>query len=228
MPEVIRILVADDHPLFREGVVTTLAAESDMVVVAEASNAEAAAELAIELLPDVAIIDLAMPGGGGIEATKRIHASCPATSVLVLTVSEHPDDLMGALKAGAKGYVVKGVSGDGLVYAVRTVTSGEVYVTPVLASGILAAMTQAEPIDPFDGLTGRERDILESVADGLTNREIGMRLHLAEKTVKHYMTNVLQKLHVRSRLEAALLAQRHQIEADARTTAAPPGNPQLK
>ncbi len=227
MDEVIRILVADDHPLFREGVVTTLAAESDMAVIAEASNAEVAAELAIELLPDVAIIDLAMPGGGGIEATRRIHASCPATAVLVLTVSEHPDDLMGALKAGAKGYVVKGVSGDGLVYAVRTVTSGEVYVTPVLASGILAAMSQAEPFDPFDGLTGRERDILESVAEGLTNREIGMRLYLAEKTVKHYMTNVMQKLHVRSRLEAALLAQRHQLEADAGTTGAPPGDQPL-
>jgi DNA-binding NarL/FixJ family response regulator len=213
MSDAIRILVADDHPLFREGVVNTLTAEADIDVIAEASSGERAVEQAVELLPDVAILDLTMPGIGGIAATRQIAAQCPATAILVLTVSEDADDLLHALKAGARGYVLKGVSGHGLIHAVRSVTAGEVYITPTLASGILSEMIRDDPADPFENLTGREHEILELVAAGLTNREIGERLYLAEKTVKHYMTNVLQKLQVRSRVEAALLAQRRNFES---------------
>jgi len=212
MSDAIRILVADDHPLFREGVVNTLAAEPDIEVIAEANSGERAVEQAVDLLPDVAILDLTMPGIGGIAATGQIATQCPATAVLVLTVSENADDLLQALKAGARGYVLKGVAGQGLIHAVRSVTAGEVYITPALASGLLSEMTRDDPADPFENLTGREHEILELVAAGLTNREIGERLYLAEKTVKHYMTNVLQKLHVRSRVEAALLAQRREFE----------------
>lgn len=212
MSDTVRILVADDHPLFREGVVNTLSAEADFEVVSEADTGEAAVEMTVEHLPDIAILDLTMPGDGGIAATGRIAAQCPTTAVIVLTVSEDSDDLLQALKAGARGYVVKGVSGHGLVHAVRSVASGEVYVSPALASGILGEMTRGDPVDPFDELTPREREVLELVADGLTNREIGERLYLAEKTVKHHMTSVLQKLHVRSRVEAALLAQRRELE----------------
>lgn len=212
MSDAIRILVADDHPLFREGVVNTLAAEPDIEVIAEANSGERAVEQAVDLLPDVAILDLTMPGIGGIAATGQIATQCPATAVLVLTVSENADDLLQALKAGARGYVLKGVAGQGLIHAVRSVTAGEVYITPALASGLLSEMTRDDPADPFENLTGREHEILELVAAGLTNREIGERLFLAEKTVKHYMTNVLQKLHVRSRVEAALLAQRREFE----------------
>jgi len=204
MTETIRILVADDHPLFREGVVNTLGDEPDIEVIAEASDGEGAVQQTVELLPDIAILDLTMPGIGGIAATSEISARCPATAVLVLTVSEDTDDLLQALKAGARGYVLKGVSGQGLIHAVRSVTAGEVYITPALASGILSEMTRDDQADPFESLT--------LVAAGLTNREIGERLYLAEKTVKHYMTNVLQKLHVRSRVEAALLAQRRSFE----------------
>jgi DNA-binding NarL/FixJ family response regulator len=213
MSDAIRILVADDHPLFREGVVNTLTAEPDIEVIAEASSGESAVEQAVNLLPDVAIVDLTMPGIGGIAATGQIATQCPATAVLVLTVSEDADDLLQALKAGARGYVLKGVSGHGLIHAVRSVTAGEVYITPALASGILSEMTRDDPADPFENLTGREHEILKLVAAGLTNREIGERLYLAEKTVKHYMTNVLQKLQVRSRVEAALLAQRRDFES---------------
>ena len=212
MPDRLRVLVADDHPLFREGVVHSLSTEEGIEVVAEASDGGEAVRLATELMPDLAVLDLAMPAGGGIAATRQIAASCPATAILILTVSEDPDDLLQALKAGARGYVLKGVPAQGLVHAVRAVTAGEVYVTPALASGILHEMTREETVDPFDQLTPREQEILELVADGLTNREIGERLYLAEKTVKHYMTNVLQKLHVRSRVEAALLAQRRELE----------------
>jgi len=212
MTERIRTLVADDHPLFREGVVQSLDSEEDFEVVAEASTGEEAVELATDLVPDLVMMDLAMPGIGGIEATERIAATSPATAILILTVSEDADDLLKAHKAGARGYVLKGVSADGLLHAARVVSHGEVYVTPTMANRILHEMTREEATDPFDQLSSREAEILKLVGAGLTNREIGERLFLAEKTVKHYMTNILQKLHVRSRVEAALLAQRRELE----------------
>jgi DNA-binding NarL/FixJ family response regulator len=215
MSERLRVVVGDDHPLFREGVVHSLSAEGDIEVVAEASSGAEAVRMATELLPDLVVLDLGMPEGGGIAATRQIAASCPATAILILTVSEDPDDLLQALKAGARGYVLKGVPAHGLIQAVRAVTAGEVYVAPTLASSILHELTRPT-VDPFDQLTPRERDVLELVAKGQTNREIGEGLYLAEKTVKHYMTNVLQKLHVRSRLEAALLAQRRELGPAAR------------
>lgn len=212
MTEPVRVVVADDHPLFREGVVHSLSSEPDIEIVGEAADGSEAVRLVEDLLPDLVVMDLAMPKGGGVEATRRIAASAPATAVLILTVSEDRDDLLEALKAGARGYVLKGVPADGLVHAVRAVTNGEVYVTPTLANSILHEMTTEHTVDPIDELTPRERDILELLAEGRTNRQIGEQLYLAEKTVKHYMTNVLQKLHVRSRLEAALLAQKRELE----------------
>jgi len=212
MVERIRTLVADDHPLLREGVVRSLDSEEDFEVVAEASTGEEAIELAADLVPDLVMMDLAMPGIGGIKATERIAATSPASRILILTVSEDADDLLGAFRAGAHGYVLKGVSADGLLHAARVVSHGEVYVTPTMANRILHEMTHEEATDPFDQLSPREAEILELVGAGLTNREIGERLFLAEKTVKHYMTNILQKLHVRSRVEAALLAQRRELE----------------
>jgi DNA-binding NarL/FixJ family response regulator len=212
MAERIRTLVADDHPLLREGVVRTLDSDEDFEVVAEASTGEEALELATDLVPDLVMMDLAMPGIGGIQATERIAATSPASRILILTVSEDADDLLGAFRAGAHGYVLKGVSADGLLHAARVVSHGDVYVTPTMANRILHEMTREEATDPFDQLSSREAEILELVGAGLTNREIGERLFLAEKTVKHYMTNILRKLHVRSRVEAALLAQRRELE----------------
>lgn len=208
MGDLINIVVADDHPLFRQGVVQTLTAEDGFSVIGEAGTGEEAFRLAVEHNPDILLLDIGMPGAGGIATVEQVAASCPLTRVLMLTVSENPDDLMQALKAGARGYVLKGVSSSGLVSAIQAVTAGEVFVTPVLASTILYEMTHDEPGDPLDELTERERQVLQLLGEGLTNREIGERLYLAEKTIKHYMTSVLQKLHVRSRVEAALLAQR--------------------
>lgn len=208
MGDAINIVVADDHPLFRQGVVQTLTAEDGFSVIGEAGTGEEAFRLAVEHSPDILLLDITMPGAGGIATVEQVAASCPLTRVLMLTVSENPDDLMQALKAGARGYVLKGVSSHGLVSAIRAVKAGEVFVTPVLASTILYEMTHDEPGDSLDELTERERQVLQFLGEGLTNREIGERLYLAEKTVKHYMTSVLQKLHVRSRVEAALLAQR--------------------
>jgi two-component system nitrate/nitrite response regulator NarL len=210
LTEPITIAVADDHPLFRQGVIDTLNSEEGFSVIGEAGNGDEAFRLIVEHAPDVLLLDIAMPRGGGIATAERVAAAYPQTRVLMLTVSENPDDLMKALKAGARGYLLKGVQAHGLVHAVRAVTAGEVFVSPALASTILYEMTHPQPTDPFDELTEREQQILALVGEGLTNREIGERLYLAEKTIKHYMTSVLQKLHVRNRVEAALLAMRQQ------------------
>ncbi len=209
MAERISILVADDHPLFREGVVHSLTAEPDFDVVGQADCGEDVLRLACDLVPDVVMLDITMPGWGGILTAEKIRAACPATRVLMLTVAEDEDKLLASFKAGARAYVLKGVSAHELARVVRSVAQGEVYVTPSLAAGILVTLTRSPaPQDPLEGLTERESEILKLVVDGLTNRHIGERLHLSEKTIKHYITNILEKLHVRSRMEAAMLAVR--------------------
>lgn len=214
MREPVRVLVVDDHPMFRDGVIHTLEAEADLTVVGQAGSGEEALRLLDDAAPEVVLLDIAMPRLGGISTAARINIDHPEIQVLMLTVSENPDDLIQALKAGARGYVLKGVPGHQLVYAVRAVTEGEVFVSAPLAGAILHEMTRAPVVDPLEELTEREREVLQLVGEGLTNREIGEKLYLAEKTIKHYMTSVLQKLHVRSRVEAALLAQRRQLEED--------------
>ena len=209
MAEGISIVVADDHPLFREGVVHSLASQSDFDVVGQASCGEDALRLACDLAPDVVMLDIGMPGWGGIVTADKIRTACPTTKVIMLTVLEDEDKLLASFKAGARAYVLKGVSANELARVVRSVAQGEVYVTPSLAAGILLTLTRSPaPEDPLEGLTERESEILRFVVQGLTNREIGERLHLAEKTIKHYITNILEKLHVRSRMEAAMLAVR--------------------
>jgi len=209
MGESISILVADDHPLFREGVVHSLASQPGIEVVGQASCGEDALRMACDLVPDVVMLDITMPGWGGIATAEKIRAACPATKVLMLTVAEDEDKLLASFKAGARAYVLKGVSAHELAQVVRSVAHGEVYVTPSLAAGILVTLTRSPaPQDPLGDLTERESGILKLVVQGLTNREIGERLHLSEKTIKHYITNILEKLHVRSRMEAAMLAVR--------------------
>ena len=205
--EKIRVVVADDHPLFREGVITSLSSMPDIEVVGQADDATEAVRLVREELPDLALLDVTMPGGG-IEAARKIAAACPATRIVMLTVSEDEDDLLEAMKAGASGYVLKGVSARELASVLRSVSAGEVYVAPSLAFGLLREMSKPRPSDPLAELSARERQVLELVGNGMSNQEIGLKLGLAEKTIKHYMTNILTKLQVRSRVEAALLAAR--------------------
>jgi len=208
MTEPIRIVIADDHPLFREGVFHSLAAEPDLAVVGQAESGEEALRLAMDLLPDVVLLDVGMPGWGGLATVEKLSQACPATKVVMLTVFDDEDRLLTAFKAGARGYVLKGVPARDLANIVRLVAAGDVYVSPTLAAGMLRELTGKRPQDPLSELSDREREVLSLVAEGLTNREIGERVHLAEKTVKHYMTNILGKLRVRSRVEAALLATR--------------------
>lgn len=206
MSDAIRVAVADDHPMFRAGVVGSLREVPGIEVVGEAGDAESALILARTELPDVIILDIAMPGGG-LTAAREIAAACPATRIVMLTVSEDEDDLLAAVKSGASGYVLKGAGAGELVSVIRSVNAGEVYVAPALAWGMLREL-QTPRTSPFDELTEREREVLELVAEGLSNQEVGDRLGLAEKTIKHYMTNILGKLQVRSRVEAALLVAR--------------------
>ena len=206
MADPVRILLADDHPLFREGVASSLAAASDFEVITQAGSGEEAVRLATQLRPDMVLLDVNMPGMGGIEAAARIAAVLPEARIMMLTVSENTESLLAALKAGAHGYVLKGVSANDLRAITRAVASGEAYVTPTLAAEMLTEFSRPREPDAFSTLTQRETEVLELLSQGLTNREIGERLHLAEKTVKHHMTIILQKLHVRTRTEAALMA----------------------
>ncbi len=205
MTEPIRILVADDHPLFLEGLVATLSGDEEMQVVATAVDSSTAVDAAREHRPDLALLDVAMPGGG-LEAAGLIATASPATRVVMLTSSENQDNLMAAMNAGAKGYVLKGIAGRELRAILKSVHGGDVYVAPGLAYGMIKGLTRPRARDPLEELTKRERDVLELVGAGLSNAEIGGRLGLAEKTVKHYMTAILGKLEVGSRVEAALLA----------------------
>lgn len=201
MKDPIRIIVADDHPLFREGVVRSLGEAGDFDVVAETGSGPEAVELCTQVMPDVALLDISMPGGG-IEAASLISRRCPAVSIAMLTVSEQDSDLLSAMKAGARGYVLKGVASDELARILRDIAAGQSYVSPSLAARVLSAMREDDEkkhaVDPIDTLTHREEEILRLVSKGLSNREVGAELGLQEKTIKHYMTNILGKLHVRN------------------------------
>lgn len=209
----IRVVIADDHPLYREGVARSLSEADGISVVGEGQDAGAAFDLTERLKPDLVLLDISMPGGGGIAALRRIMTLPEPPVVAMLTVSEEDDDVMQALKSGAKGYVLKGVGSRELVSIVRDVADGKSYVSPSLAARILNAMrggsTSRREVNPIEDLSHREEEILKLVAAGKSNKEVGLALDLQEKTVKHYMTAILQKLHVRNRVEAAVMARDH-------------------
>jgi DNA-binding NarL/FixJ family response regulator len=210
--EGLNVVIVDDHALFREGLAAILAAETDIGVVGQGGTAQDAVRLARDLLPDIILLDIDMPGGG-LEAARTIANECPVTKIVILTASEDDDHLIAALRSGARAYILKGVAARELVRILRAVAAGESYVPPALAASLLLEIHETgahsrKPENLINELTDREREILEGLAAGLSNREIGQKLFISEKTVKHYMTNILQKLQVRNRVEAALLAQR--------------------
>ena len=180
----------------------------DMVVVAQGGNAAEALEIAESELPDIVLLDIAMPGTG-LKAAENISTNCPVTKVVMLTVSENEEDVLEAFRVGARAYILKGVSAEELTSILRSVHRGEVYVTPALASQVLLEMSEGGPPKAksvIETLSNREKEILEHVASGDSNKEIAYELKISEKTVKHYMTNIMQKLQARNRVEAALLA----------------------
>ena len=210
MSSVIRVAVVDDHPLFREGVSSIFSRSERHSIVALGGNADDAVNIAREYMPDVMLIDIKMPGGG-LDAVRQISEICPAVKVVMLTSSEQEDDVSRGLSLGARGYVLKGIGARELIDTVSQIVNGGTYVSPQLAAQILINAKQPKAASKTDSavstLTRREEQILEQVADGLTNKEIARDLEISEKTVKHYMTNIMQKLQVRNRVEAALICR---------------------
>ena len=207
---VIRILLVDDHALVREGTRRLLETESDIEVVAEASSGEEAIELARQLLPDIAVMDISMPGIGGIEATRAIKKDCPETAVLVLSAYDDEPYLMALLDAGAAGFLLKNVHGQELLQAIRAVARGESVLQPSIAEKMMRRLSSRPDTaqHPPHLLSEREFDVLRMAARGLPNKEIAARMNLSNRTVHSHLANIFMKMQVGSRTEAVLQALR--------------------
>jgi two-component system, NarL family, nitrate/nitrite response regulator NarL len=209
----IRTAIVDDHPLFREGVAKLLARTPGIEMVADGSTGIDAVNIARELLPDVLLLDLKLPDDGATAASTIVREH-PSVRIVILTASDCHDDVTAMLQLGVHGYLLKGCTGQEIIRAVQRVHAGECYVTPSLAARVLTKMSPPALKDSggSEVLSDREEIILAQVSKGLSNKEIARALNLREKTVKHYMTQIMQKLGVRNRLEAALMGQKRQRE----------------
>ena len=220
MPETIRILVVDDHTLFRRGLTALLSRDPQLHVVGDAADAGAAQRRAQELQPDLILLDNHLPGVRGVDALPALREAVPAARILMLTVSEDEQDLAAALRAGAAGYLLKTIEGDALGSAIRRAMAGENVVAAEMTSKLVSAFQGASGqgeatsasapapagVSALDTLSPRERDILRGIARGASNKEIGRELGIAETTVKIHVQNVLRKLGVASRVQAAVMA----------------------
>ena len=215
--DIIRVLIADDQALFRRGLYVVLGTEDAIKVVAEAENGEEAIAKTEELAPDVVLMDVRMPRVNGIDAARRIREISPSTKILMLTVSDEEDDLYEAIKAGANGYLLKEISVEEVPRAIRAVAQGQSLISPSMASKLLnefsALAKRAEERNqyPAPTLTGRELEVLRLVARGMSNREIAEDLFISENTVKNHVRNILEKLHLHSRMEAVIYAVRTRL-----------------
>jgi DNA-binding NarL/FixJ family response regulator len=209
----VRVLIADDHPVFRYGLRALLSAEPTTEVVGEATTGEETIELATRLLPDVILMDLNMPGINGIEATQRILAVLPTVAVLVLTMFEDDDSVFAAMRAGARGYLLKGTEGEEMVRAISVASSGEAIFSPTIARRLMhyfgATHGLHRPVPPqdFPELTEREREVLLLIAQGYTNPAIAEHLVISPKTVRNHVSTIFSKLQVASRAEAIIRAR---------------------
>ena len=204
----IRVLIVDDHPMFRDGLAGSLARLSDVEIVGTAASGEEALELAATMRPDVVLMDLNLPGISGVEATRRIATPAtgngPAPAVLAVTMVDDDDTVLAALRAGAVGYILKGSTGEEVAAATRTAASGGAVFGPGIAARVLALSTGRRPPHRDGGLTDRERDVLTMIAEGASNAQIARALGLSLKTVQNYVSRVLDKLQVADRTQAAL------------------------
>jgi len=214
-PDAIRVLICDDHALFRRGLVMVLESEEGIEVVAEAEDGQEAIRKVDEVAPDVILMDVRMPRMSGIEATRAISETAPAAKVLMLTVSDDEQDLYEAVKAGATGYLLKEISIEEVANAIRAVVTGQSLISPSMASKLLsefnnlARQAQQKVIAPK--LTDRELQVLKLVAQGMSNREAAETLFISENTVKNHVRNILEKLHLHSRMEAVVYAVREKL-----------------
>ena len=215
--EAIRVLVVDDHALFRRGLEMVLDGEPDIEVVGEASDGHEAVERAEATTPDVVLMDVRMPKRSGIEATRAIKDTLPSTKILMLTISDEEADLYEAIKAGASGYLLKEISIEEVADAVRQVHAGQSLISPSMAAKLLNEFaTMVKRRDertqvPGPRLTDRELEVLKLVAKGMNNRDIGAELFISENTVKNHVRNILEKLHLHSRMEAVVYAVREKL-----------------
>ena len=213
----IRVVICDDHALFRRGLSMVLESEPGIEVVGEAEDGEAVVQAVEELAPDVVLMDVRMPKLSGIDATKAIAESAPTTRIVMLTVSDEEEDLYEAIKAGAAGYLLKEISIEEVAEAIRSVVSGQSLITPSMASKLLAEFSnlskkaEARQAVPTPQLTSRELEVLKLVAQGMSNKEIAAELYISENTVKNHVRNILEKLHLHSRMEAVVYAVREKI-----------------
>jgi DNA-binding NarL/FixJ family response regulator len=215
--QALRVLIADDHALFRRGLLMVLKQEDDIDVVGEAGDGQEAVQKAQELMPDVVLMDVRMPRRSGIEATSQIKDLLPHVKILMLTISDDEADLYDAIKAGASGYLLKEISIDEVAEAVRSVYAGQSRLSPSMASKLLtefAAMSKRADERqqlPAPSLTEREMEVLTLVARGMNNRDIAKDLFISENTVKNHIRNILEKLHLHSRMEAVVYAVREKL-----------------
>ncbi len=201
----IRIFLLDDHEVVRRGIADLLMSQPGFEIVGEASTAEEARNRIPAVSPDVAILDARLPDGSGIDVCRDIRSAMPSTYCLILTSYDDQDAVLAAVLAGASGYVLKEVRAAGIVDAVRQVAMGRSLIDPSVVEQVMTRLRQGSPTDnKLAGLTDRERDVLDLIADGLTNRQIGERLFLAEKTVKNYVSSLLAKLGMERRTQAAV------------------------
>lgn len=207
----VRVLLVDDHQVVRRGLRTFLEVQDDIEVVGEAADGEEGIDRAGELRPDVILMDIKMPGTDGIEALRRLRALANPARVLIVTSFTEQRTVVPALRAGAAGYVYKDIDPDALAAAIRSVHAGHVLLQPEVAGALLAEEGPGPPAGRGGNLTDREREVLHHIADGRSNREIARALVLSEKTVKTHVSNILMKLDVSDRTQAALWAVRHGI-----------------
>ena len=211
----IRVLLVDDHCLFRSGIRSLLQRHVDFAVVGEAADGVEGIKRCKQLKPDVVLLDLHMPGMSGVETLHLIQQDCPGMTVLMLTVSEESEDLALAMRAGAQGYLIKNIETDYLLRAIRRAHAGEIVVAEALTGKLVAHMQSGQPSErpasDIDKLTPRERDILACLALGESNKFIARKLDLAESTVKIHVQNVLKKLKLTSRVQAAVIAVEHRM-----------------
>lgn len=211
MSDRITVLIADDHPVVRQGLAAFLALQPDIELVGEAVDGADAVEKALAFVPDVVLMDLAMPVIDGIEAIRRIRARTPATKIIVLTSFGDEARLLAAVKAGAAGYLLKDTDPTDIVKGIRLVSSGDALISPAAAATLMQELAAGTPSDAEGVLTEREVEVLKLIAGGLSNREIAGELVLSEKTVKTHVSNILAKLHLADRTQAALYAVKKRL-----------------